>query len=521
MVGVLSNAARLVFARLDLRDPAGRGAAVDEAVSLVRDLGVGGFVVFGGDVASLRLAAQAVRAAACAAGRPRPILSSDLECGAGQQVSGATSLPSARALGAAGSLDLAREAGRVTAVEAQALGIDLVLAPVLDVAVEPGAGPRNPIIATRSLGTDPEQVARLGAAFIQGVQGAGVLACGKHFPGHGATAADSHLELPLDDRPRAAFEASDLVPFVAAGDAGVAAIMTAHVAVPALGAAGPASLEPAVVTSLLREQMGFSGLVLTDALDMRGALDAGDGDATAVALRALRAGADVLLHPPDPAALVAALLEAAAAESAVARRIEESCARLDAACDGLSDDLPPWLDVATLERHGDQAFQMASAALTWQGPAPGRIEDPVLLILDDDDREGGAAGLELLVAARERCGAVRVFETAAGDDHQRRQAVVQAALAAAEGRTLVLAAFCLVRGYKGRSGLHPDLVAAGCEVLKSHTGAGAVVVFGPDDIASRDLAVSEPGQVAPVLLAWGSDAASQRAVAQELLGAPG
>jgi beta-N-acetylhexosaminidase len=207
---------------------------------------------------------------------------SRLEAGTG------SSLPGAAALGAVDDEGLTRTAGEALGRLLASVGVDLDLAPVLDV-----DSPGNPVIGVRAFGTDPAAVARHGVAFARGLQRGGVGTCAKHFPGHGSTTVDSHLELPVVDADLATLRARDLVPFaaaLAAGDApAVDALMTAHVVVPALGPA-PASLEPAVAA--LARELGHAGPVITDALDMRAVSDGAHvGEA---AVRALEAGADLL-----------------------------------------------------------------------------------------------------------------------------------------------------------------------------------------------------------------------------------
>src|SRR5579884_428521 len=203
---------------------------------------------------------------------PQPLLVGvDAEAGMGLVMGGATLLPTAMAIGAAGDTALARAAGEVTAAEARACGINTVAAPVLDVNVNPA----NPIINTRSFGGSPDLVARLGTAFVEGLQGtetapSGVLAIGKHFPGHGDTVEDSHLQLGTVDQPRARLEAVELPPFKAAIAADAAMLMTAHVAYPALDDTPglPATLSRAILTDLLRGELGFRGAVVTDCMNM-------------------------------------------------------------------------------------------------------------------------------------------------------------------------------------------------------------------------------------------------------------
>ena len=208
---------------------------------------------------------------------------------------GGTSFPPTMAFGAIGDDWFAKEYGRITAEEARAVGVHLNFAPVLDV----NSNPLNPIINTRSFGEDPQAVARLGVAYLAGAREGGVMTTAKHFPGHGDTKTDSHVELPIVDADQARLDTLELVPFRRAVEAGVDAVMTAHVAVPEiLGPEGPpATLSPYFLTDLLRNDMGFRGLILTDAIRMR-AISEGYGVGES-AILALEAGADVILAPAD------------------------------------------------------------------------------------------------------------------------------------------------------------------------------------------------------------------------------
>ena len=209
---------------------------------------------------------------------------------------GAVNFPPSMALGATGDTALAYAEGRVTAEEGRALGIQVNFAPVLDV----NNNPANPVISTRSYGGDPAAVARLGAAYIRGLQDGGMLATGKHFPGHGDTGVNSHLALPVVNGSRARLDSVELVPFRAAVAAGVSAIMTFHGSMPALDSSGvPGTLSHAVLTDLLRDSLKFGGLVVTDAMDMAGVLNT-YGGAESV-MRAVAAGADIILQPVDAA----------------------------------------------------------------------------------------------------------------------------------------------------------------------------------------------------------------------------
>ena len=242
----------------------------------------------------------------------------------GMDMGGATALPPAMAFGAVDDEDLAYEAGRVTGLEARALGVHLNFAPVLDV----NNNPDNPIINTRSFGEDPVRVAALGAAYIQGAREAGLMTTAKHFPGHGDTGSDSHVELPIIPGDRARIDAIELVPFRRAIEAGVDAVMTAHVAAPGiLGPdAPPATLSSYFMTDLLRDELGFEGVLFTDALDMAAITrEYGGGEA---AVRAIEAGADVMLMPDDPVEAIEAVVVAVESGRLSEARIEASVRRL-------------------------------------------------------------------------------------------------------------------------------------------------------------------------------------------------
>ena len=205
------------------------------------------------------------------------LVAADLETGAGFRfrgavhiptniaLGGATTFPSLMAFGATGDPRHAYQLGRITALEARAMGVHVPFAPVLDV----NNNPDNPIINIRSFGEDPNAVADLGVALVRGLQDYGAVATGKHFPGHGDTGTDSHLKLPIIQVGRERLDAIELVPFRAAIAAGIQGIMTAHIAVPAIsGETIPATVSHRVLTGLLRAEMGFDGIVFTDAMDM-------------------------------------------------------------------------------------------------------------------------------------------------------------------------------------------------------------------------------------------------------------
>jgi len=228
------------------------------------------------------------------------------------------------ALGAAADEALAYQMGRITALEARAVGIQVPLAPVLDV----NNNPDNPIINVRSFGEDPAQVASMGTAFVRGVQENGAISTGKHFPGHGDTETDSHQALPIIRHDRERLDSVELRPFQAAIDAGMGAVMTAHITVPAIngGNGDAATLSGAVLTDLLRGDMGFGGILFTDAMDMAaisGRLGSGEA-----AVRAIEAGADVILMPASVSAARDSIVAAVQSGRVSEARIDASVLRL-------------------------------------------------------------------------------------------------------------------------------------------------------------------------------------------------
>lgn len=252
------------------------------------------------------------------------LIASDLESGAAFRLNGATPFPPNMGVGAAARDSDAFEVGRITALEGRAVGIHLAFAPVADV----NNNPANPIINTRSFGEDSYLVARLVSAAIQGLQQHGMLATAKHFPGHGDTETDSHLTLPLIPTPWRRLDTLELIPFRAAVSAGVALIMSAHVAMPAIGGSRerPATLDPAVMQGVLRDSLGFRGLVVTDALDMGGIVNKyGAGEA---AVLAFLAGADLLLQPADPRAAIDAVTDAIETGRVTYDRLDRSVRRV-------------------------------------------------------------------------------------------------------------------------------------------------------------------------------------------------
>lgn len=298
---------------------------------LFREQHLGGMIISVGSPTEIAAKLNALQTAS-----PLPLLiGADLETGAwfrarggyfipnAIDLGGSTPFPYEMGIGATRDEALAYEMGRVTAREGRALGIHMAFAPVLDV----NNNPKNPVISLRSFSEDPKLVARLGTAFVRGIQENGMLATAKHFPGHGDTEQNSHLELARVTASRARLDSVELLPFREAIKAGVRGVMTFHGDLPALDASGgPATLSPKVMTDLLRTQMGFRGILVTDALDMNGAL--GKATMGEVTQRAVEAGNDVLLMPTDVVAAIDAVVSGVQSGRFTEARINESVRKL-------------------------------------------------------------------------------------------------------------------------------------------------------------------------------------------------
>jgi beta-N-acetylhexosaminidase len=261
--------------------------------ALIREFGVGHVVLFARNVAGPEQVAELVRelqSAARDASHERPLLFAvDQEGGRVARLREPwTVWPAARAVGRVGSEETARQLGEALAEELSACGIRWDFAPCVDV----DTNPKNPVIGDRSFGDDPELVGRLGVAMLQGLQQSGVAASAKHFPGHGDTDLDSHLELPAVDHPRSRLDDVELRPFRMAIAAGVVSVMTSHILVREIDDARPATLSPALVAGLLRKELGFGGVVVTDDLEMKAV--AARFTPAQIALLAAQAGCDLL-----------------------------------------------------------------------------------------------------------------------------------------------------------------------------------------------------------------------------------
>jgi len=327
-------------------------------------------------------------------------ITADFEGGAGLRYIGATRLPRAMAMGATANPDMAYQAARITAEEARALGVQVNFYPVVDV----NNNARNPIINIRSFGGDPSLVSRMARAYIRGSQEHGVMATAKHFPGHGDTSTDSHLELPVIDVDRARLNSIELPPFQAAVDEGVGGVMSAHIALPRIESGNlPATLSPMMLTGVLRGELKFGGVIFTDAMNMRGiAAHYPDGEA---AVRAVKAGADVVLYPVSVEQVFVALKRAVESVEIKESRIDESVRRILTAKMKLGLDRKRLVDLSNLDKvlgnaeHQRSAQQIIESAITLVRDKRGDLpmkptpEQKVLFITMVDNSEGWRDGV--------------------------------------------------------------------------------------------------------------------------------
>ncbi len=444
-------------------------------VHAIERLGVGGFIIYNGD--ALTTAALTNRLQRHA--RVPLWFASDFEGGVGMQLRGGTRLPRAMALAATGDTEAAAAAARITAREGRALGVHVNFYPVLDV----NNNPSNPIINTRAFSDNPETVANWGTAFIRAAQDAGQIATAKHFPGHGDTALDSHILLPTLDASRERLQQIELPPFRIAVGRGVRAIMTAHIAVPALDEGAtelrPATLSPALVDGLLRREFGFDGLIFSDALSMGAISNAYEPGEAAVL--AILAGCDVALYPVDVVAAHAALCDAVAQGRLQRERIDASVRRIlhaKAWC-GLQHERQVSLDnvwdVLSSPAHTATARELFERAVTLVrdplGLLPLRNKRVVAIVLKDSVpvwahvlREPSGARFSKEVVAEFRA---RVVESGAD------AADIEAILMETRDCDVALVGICArVAAYKGSVAL----AQAHAEVLQALDEAGVPII---------------------------------------------
>lgn len=338
----------------------------DYYLGLVRK-GAAGFIVFGGELETVRTRLKELQGEA----RQPLIVASDLEQGLGQQINGGTLFPPAMAIASAmqsagrqNVLAIIKRLYTAMALEARYAGINTILAPVLDI----NTNPENPIIATRAFGEDAETVSFFCCEMIRILQEKGIIACGKHFPGHGDTEADSHISLPVVKKELQSLEALELVPFKRAIQEGVGMIMLGHLSVPSLDPSGaPASLSERMV-SYIRKTMGFNGVLITDAMNMGGLGNYSENEASLISLKA---GVDLILHPTDPDKVASCLSDKNYRTEPLNIVIEgrENCASPD------------------FKEHKRLSAELTEMAVRIEWKIPVQIRKPFMVILKEEDNK--------------------------------------------------------------------------------------------------------------------------------------
>ncbi len=550
-----------VIATLSLRDKAaqmvwpwilGDYTAVDNAAwtrveRLVREQKLGGAIISVGGPVDIAVKTNALQRAAAL-----PLLiGADLETGAAFRarggyfipnaidLGGATAFPYQMGLGATRDTMLAYEMGRVTALEGRALGIHMAFAPVLDV----NNNPKNPVISARSFGEDPHLVARMGTAFIRGIQENGMLATAKHFPGHGDTEQNSHLELARVDASRARLDSVELLPFREAVKAGVRGVMTFHGYLPALDTTHTAAtLSRKVMIDLLRNQLGFRGILVTDALDMNGVL--GKATMAEVTQQAVDAGNDVLLMPTDAPAAIEAVVAGVRSGRFTEARVDSSVRRLLVAKRQLGLDRNRFVDVEKVRSIVADSANLAPARLAAERAITLVRDSGGLLPLGRMPRASKVVSFTIAPRAELSAGATFnaelqrvfsqlrtqvltpeiVFDQTAGAASggtgayvaspvpRLLPAVVDNALRAAEGADLVI-----VSSYFGASSSTATMAATGGlpELIDGLQKTGRKVIL--VSFANPYLPLGLPST--PVFLeAWSGSPLSQRAAARAVLG---
>ena len=537
------KAAQLVWPQLYADFTPANTAGWLRVEKLIRDEHVGGFIVSVGSPTEMAVKLNAMQRSSTL-----PLLiGADLEFGAGFRarggyflpnaidLGGATIFPYEMGLGATRDSSFAYEQGRITAIEGRALGIQIAFTPILDV----NNNPANPVIGPRSFGEEPHLAATMGKAMIRGIQEHGMIATAKHFPGHGDTDQNSHLTVPTISASRARIDSVELVPFREAINAGVGAIMTFHGLVPALGAVDePATLSPKVMTDLLRKELGFKGLLVTDAMDMNGVLASIKPTQTRQSLngvygtinsigiaeackRALEAGADILLMPSDvPAsidAVVAGVREGRFSEARVdssVRRVLELKQRFGLETRRLVDVDSVRLivgdtnNVAIARRAAERSMTLVKDSLSLVPLKPARTGTRTLSITVARRSDLGA-GPTFNAELRRAFGPVREEYIIADDP----SANLDRLLAVADSSDVVIVGSYLAQSSTASTGNAPNAIVEFMRALVRRHPRTVLVAFG------NPYFLQQVPDVSSYLVAWGGFPVSQRAAALALAGA--
>lgn len=454
--------AQLIIARLDGKDINKKFTYYH---SLVRK-GIGGFIVFGGKLKEISNAIKRLQDSA----EISLFISSDLEQGLGQQIEGGTLFPTSMAI--AGAVDrknkndikLLEKSISIIEQEARAVGINIIFSPVLDV----NTNPENPIICTRAFSDNPGKVIWFGKKFIRGFQEKGLISCAKHFPGHGDTAEDSHKEVPVIKADIKRLGRVELYPFQQAVRSGVKMIMVGHLKVPALDAKFPSSLSKKIIQGLLREKMGFKGLIITDAMNMH-AVSSGNQEAESRAcLMALQAGADILLHPESPEKVIDYLFSKWNKIEPIIQKSFRKIVNVKKRLNKISRSQ------LRMNQIGTSAHWKIAKELTQKSINPASLDrDRVrkrlcsalydrkltVLIIDDDNNLSGKPFINIIKNHYKEVKTIYIDNRYQGD--------IKTVLNSISDTTLIAAVFSKVSAWKGRSGLSRKLQSVLEKAIKS------------------------------------------------------
>lgn len=451
-----------------------------EKIKGLVEQGIGGFILFGGKYNDVKKAIIELQRIAIT-----PLfIASDLEQGLGQQVEGGTLFPNAMAIGSAinpdsdGDIKLLRESISIMAIEANEIGINVVLSPVLDV----NTNPKNPIVCTRAFSDNPDKVAWFGREFINSIQSQGLIACAKHFPGHGDTEMDSHIELPVIRASMERLRNLELYPFIEAIKEDVNMIMVGHLMVEVIDPERPASLSFKIVDGLLRNELGFGGIVVTDAMNM-GAIRNLYQESDAC-LMALKAGADIILHPENPETIIEYLLSKweeieTQVEGSLKRILKtKERLRLNTPLPSFAKVIPP---TPPLEKGGRGGFEVRNSGImvarTLSEKAiriikgtPRFTENSVVIILDDD---GSSSGMDFIETIQVKYPGVESIYIDSKNLTSERVKVLDKV----RGRSVIAGIFSKVSAWKGRNGIGPELYQFLKDALKA-SESSTVISFG-------------------------------------------
>jgi beta-glucosidase-like glycosyl hydrolase len=500
---------QLIMPRLDMQTFSDDKEYAERIEGLVRNDRTGGFCVFGGTPEQVAHAIKKLQAISLASEATPLLFSADCEFGLPMRLtSGGTEFPDAMAIAKTGEPQFARAVGSAIAREMRAIGLGWNFAPVADV----NSNPANPIINTRAFGDDPKTAAAFAVEFMHGLQSEGVAATGKHFPGHGDTSQDSHRELPFIEKNWDEFNAIELPPFRSLIQAAVLSIMTGHLAAPTLaeylGARGeerdlPATLSRTLTTVLLRERLGFGGVIVTDALEMHAITEHFGPEEAAV--RAIASGADMLLMPLDTLRTGAAIEFAVNSGELHLERIRECVGRIHklkqrAAMNASSIDAGRLAEYS--ETHSMLAGEIAQKAIEWNGHAD--LSETNLLLLADDRPEAMEKANTFSEEMRSNFTSAEIITP---KDWPERSVEFD--------ENTILATFHRARGYLGTNNSALTIPAVVREIAASFAGRGlaprGLILFGNPYL---DLEFQTPPDF--VLKTFSESRASIRAAAQTL-----